>query len=87
MEFLTKLWEWLQGKKTAIGALILLLIQQSWFLSFIPDGTVEDAVIWTLGIIGSFLTGAGIIGMVSKGVKGQSYSNLFKENEKLKNGK
>lgn len=87
MEFLKNLWEWLQGKKTAIGALLLLLVQQTWFLGILPDGTVEDAVLWVLGIIGSLLTGVGIIGMINKGVKGQSYSDLLKENEKLKNVK
>lgn len=87
MDFLKKLWEWLQGKKTAIGALMLLLIQQTWFLGLLPDGTLEDATVWILGTIGSILTGVGIIGMINKGVKGQSYSNLLKENEKIKNGK
>lgn len=87
MDFLKKLLEWLQGKKTAIGALMVLLIQQTWFLGLLPDGTLEDATVWILGTIGSILTGVGIIGMINKGVKGRSYSNLLKENEKLKNDK
>ncbi len=87
MDFLKKVWEWLQGRKTAIGALILLLIQQEWFLRFLPDGDVESSVIWGLGILGSILTGVGIVGQVNKSMKKETYADILKENKNIKDVK
>lgn len=84
MDFLKKIWVWLQGRKTAIGALLLLLIQQAWFLEFLPDGNVENSIVWILGVLGSVLTGVGIVGQVKKSVKGETYADLKKEVNLLK---
>ncbi len=59
-------WEWLSGKKTIIGLFILALIGQTFFLNLLPDGDVENAVIWILQYIGLALTGTGAVHKIAK---------------------
>ncbi len=70
-----KIWKFLDGKKMAIGFLILWLTDKPWFLELIPDGVFESAIFDILVLIGSTLAGFGIL---HKGYK--SYEE-YKENK------
>ena len=62
----SKIWEWLNGNKTAIGFLFLWLVTQAWFKAMLPDGTTEDAVVAILEWLGGILAGVGVIHKVVK---------------------
>jgi hypothetical protein len=63
MNFLTKLWNWLNGNKTVIGLVILTLIQQAFFKQLLPETSVwYQAIQWFAGI----LAGVGIVHKIAK---------------------
>mgnify|MGYP003622338912 CR=1 FL=1 len=71
-----KVWDFLNGKKMAIGFLILWLTDKPWFLQLVPDGPIESAIFDILVLIGSTLAGTGIL---HKGYK------WYEENKANKN--
>lgn len=79
----SNVWLWLQGKKTAIGSLMLLLTREQWFLDILKDGSFESFVIWFLTTFGSILAGVGIISMVGKSINKKTYYDIAKENKEL----
>ena len=60
MDFLKKIWAWLDGNKTLIGTLLLVLLQQG----VVPEHTfVYDFLSWVANI----LVGGGLVHKIAKG--------------------
>ena len=59
MKILTDIWEWLNGNKTLIGAVILTVLSRG----LIPEGTLFSI----LDILGQFLVGGGLVHKFIKG--------------------
>jgi uncharacterized membrane protein len=52
MNFLTKLWNWLNGNKTVIGLVLLALIAQPFFKQIVPEASIwYQAIQWIAGLL------------------------------------
>lgn len=60
MKFLTAIWKWLDGNKTLIGTLLIVLLQGGMFGE---AGVLFDVITWLSGI----LTAGGVLHKIAKG--------------------
>lgn len=75
---MSKMWNWLNGKKTIIGLTMLWLADRLWLKDILPDGLMEGAVIDGLIYIGGALAGMGFFHKAFKNSENKSYSDEFK---------
>ena len=62
MNVLKAIWDWLNGNKTLIGTLILVLVNQDGCI--FGNCVVEDFLQW----LGGLLAGVGVVHKLAKGV-------------------
>ena len=62
MKVLTVIWNWLNGNKTLLGTLLLVLVAEEG--CFMGNCMVESVLQW----IGTTLAGAGVLHKLAKGV-------------------
>lgn len=74
----TKIWNWLDGKKTIIGLVMLWLSDRIWLKEFIPDGPIEGMCLDTLIYIGGALAGLGFAHKIIKTSDNKPYPDEFK---------
>lgn len=74
----TKIWKWLNGKKTLIGLTMLWLSDRIWLKDILPDGPIEGIGIDTLIYIGGALAGVGVMHKIFKESDNKPYKDEIK---------
>jgi len=65
-EYWNNTWNYLEGKKTMIGFMLLWVVEKPWLKELLPAGSTGNAIVDILAYAGAIFAG---VGLADKGYK------------------